>query len=133
MQAVESMCVHKFAEKLYQNLKAACDEHTRRRVASMSEHLGLDTTAFLKQMDACWHSNCDQMTLIRSIFLYLDRAYVAKASDTQPRGIYDMGLQQFRKHLESQPQACTVCLLLFFCCSADVTMRQLMCEVPCIV
>lgn len=31
---------------------------------------------YLKKMDECWQSHCQQMIMIRSIFLYLDRTYV---------------------------------------------------------
>lgn len=31
---------------------------------------------YLKKMDDCWLAHCQQMLMIRSIFLFLDRTYV---------------------------------------------------------
>lgn len=36
----------------------------------------MDRHIFLKRMNECWLSHCQQMIMIRGIFLYLDRTYV---------------------------------------------------------
>ena len=36
----------------------------------------MDRQIFLKRMNECWQSHCQQMIMIRGIFLYLDRTYV---------------------------------------------------------
>lgn len=36
----------------------------------------MDRLIFLKNMNDCWHAHCQQMIMIRSIFLFLDRTYV---------------------------------------------------------
>ena len=36
----------------------------------------MDRHIFLKRMNECWQSHCQQMIMIRGIFLYLDRTYV---------------------------------------------------------
>jgi cullin 4 len=106
VQAVESMCVHKRASALYEKLCAVCDAHTGARVRAMAEHLGKDDPEFLRHMDVCWRQHCDQMMLIRAVFLYLDRSYVAlEGQQLRARSIFDMGLHQFRTHLEGQKQA----------------------------
>jgi cullin 4 len=100
VQAVESMCVHKRAGILYTKLCAVTDEHTGAQVATMVHHVGMSDHDFLVHMDGCWRRHCEQMALIRAIFLYLDRSYVAAQTDGRARSIFDMGLRQFRAHLE---------------------------------
>lgn len=100
------MCIHKRASALYDKLCKVCDAHTGSRVRAMAEHLGKDDPEFLRHMDVCWRQHCEQMMLIRAVFLYLDRSYVAVECQLQARSIFDMGLQQFRTHLEAQKQVC---------------------------
>ena len=52
----------------------------------------------LKRVDECWTDHCDQMLLIRSIFLYLDRTYVMQKCSV--RSLWDMGLLLFRENLQ---------------------------------
>lgn len=52
---------------------------------------------YLKKMDECWQSHCQQMIMIRSIFLYLDRTYVLQ--NPTVHSIWDMGLDLFRNHI----------------------------------
>ena len=104
-QAVESLCVHQHSAKLYARLCAACDRHIAALVADLSGHLAKGPQAFLAAMRACWRTHCEQMVLIRSIFLYLDRSFVVAQQAAAARSIYDMGLLQFRQHLEAQPKA----------------------------
>ncbi|MBA0748077.1 hypothetical protein Gogos_004931 [Gossypium gossypioides] len=66
------------------------------------------TAIFLKRPDSCdleklYQANlCDQMLMIRSIALYLDRTYVKQTPNV--RSLWDMGLQLFRKHLSMAPE-----------------------------
>lgn len=100
MQAVENMCVHKRAGSLYDKLRGACDIHTKGIVSGLSEHLSHGDVQFLAAVDAAWRQHCEQMMLIRAIFMYLDRSYVAVVAEAKARSIFDMGLRQFRTHLE---------------------------------
>lgn len=54
------------------------------------------------QVAACWKDHCDQMLIIRSIFLYLDRTYVISTSGV--RSLFEMGLQLFGGHLAEHPE-----------------------------
>jgi cullin 4 len=103
-QAVESLCIHQYSEKLYQNLYQTCDGHIAELVAGLNQHVAKGPVALLCQMRACWDRHCEQMLLIRSIFLYLDRSIVLAADSSIKRSIFDMGLFQFRQHLEAQPK-----------------------------
>jgi cullin-4 len=49
-----------------------------------------------------WDAHCNQMTTIRSIFLYLDRTYVIQSGNVI--SLWEMGLVQFRRHLEAAPE-----------------------------
>lgn len=60
----------------------------------------------LLQVAACWKDHCDQMLIIRSIFLYLDRTYVISTSGV--RSLFEMGLQLFGSHLAEHPEVGTV-------------------------
>ncbi|MBA0778277.1 hypothetical protein Gotri_006156 [Gossypium trilobum] len=57
---------------------------------------------FLSLVEKCWQDLCDQMLMIRSIALYLDRTYVKQTPNV--RSLWDMGLQLFRKHLSMAPE-----------------------------
>ena len=61
----------------------------------------MDKELCLKRMNHCWESHCQQMIMIRSIFLYLDRTYVLQ--NPSIFSIWDMGLELFRRHIISNP------------------------------
>ncbi|MBA0662585.1 hypothetical protein Goklo_006677 [Gossypium klotzschianum] len=61
-----------------------------------------DLVVFLSLVEKCWQDLCDQMLMIRSIALYLDRTYVKQTPNV--RSLWDMGLQLFRKHLSMAPE-----------------------------
>jgi len=50
----------------------------------------------LEKINHWWLSFCQQMIMIRSIFLYMDRTYVLQNSSIH--SIWDMGLDLFRIH-----------------------------------
>ena len=47
LQAVEDMCLHKFAAGLYQNLHDACDRHIASQLAQLRRHQSPDPLVFL--------------------------------------------------------------------------------------
>ena len=55
-----------------------------------------DSIEFLRSMDKTWKIHCQQMTMIRAIYLFLDRTYALQNS-TVP-SLWDVGLDIFRKH-----------------------------------
>eukprot|EP00960_Hanusia_phi_P044305 756574-Hanusia_phi.AAC.4 len=85
-------------EELYKN---DCEEHIKSEIDSLIGQPD-DATIFLEVVEACWQKHCNQMSLIRSIFLYLDRTYVIQSSNVC--SLWAMGLQSFRKHLTSAPE-----------------------------
>ncbi|KAH3815364.1 hypothetical protein DPMN_143886, partial [Dreissena polymorpha] len=111
--AVENMCSYKMSSMLYEQLKQSlkvgktayetrksrwCLRSLTRALALLAvftENIGYEE--FLKKIDHCWQSHCQQMIMIRSIFLFLDRTYVLQNSAIM--SIWDMGLDLFRTHI----------------------------------
>lgn len=61
----------------------------------------MDQEVYLKRMNVWWGSHCQQMIMIRSIFLYLDRKFVLQTPTVF--SIWDMGLELFRRHISLNP------------------------------
>ncbi|XP_013599040.1 PREDICTED: cullin-4 [Brassica oleracea var. oleracea] len=99
-QAVGDLCLHKLEGKLYERIEKECEEHIS---AALESLVGQDTdlSVFLSLVEKCWQDFCDQMLMIRSIALSLDRKYVIQ--HTNVRSLWEMGLQLFRKHLSLSP------------------------------
>ncbi|KAK4347373.1 hypothetical protein RND71_033712 [Anisodus tanguticus] len=95
-QAVNDLCLHKMGGNLYQRIEKECEAHI---VAALQSLVGQseDLVVFLSLVERCWQDFCDQMLMIRSIALYLDRTYVKQTPNVH--SLWDMGLQLFRKHL----------------------------------
>ncbi|KAJ6766320.1 CULLIN-4A [Salix purpurea] len=100
-QAVNDLCLHKMGGSLYMRIEKECEAHIS---AALQALVGQspDLVVFLKLVEECWHDLCDQMLMIRSIALYLDRTYVKQTPTA--RSLWDMGLQLFRKHLSLSPE-----------------------------
>ncbi len=91
--AVENLCVHGFADKVYSSLKQLVERHVQEAVKPFLGE-SLDKLIFMKRMNECWSSHCRQMIMTRSIFLYLDRTYVLQHASVL--SIWEMGLDAFR-------------------------------------
>ncbi|GAX74771.1 hypothetical protein CEUSTIGMA_g2218.t1 [Chlamydomonas eustigma] len=100
--AVQDMCMHKMADKLYIKLQQECDAHIKVQVEALQTMLQLDAVAFLDRVDVMWRDHCSQMLTIRQIFLYLDRTHVL--ATTTAKSLFDMGLQLLGRHLQEKPQ-----------------------------
>nr|CAI5853256.1 unnamed protein product [Callosobruchus analis] len=95
-QAVENMCNHKMAPTLYSKLYNLIEEHVSHNIEQFLAE-SMDRFLFLKKMNDTWLAHCNQMIMIRSIFLYLDRTYVLQNPNIS--SIWDMGLELFSKHI----------------------------------
>ncbi|XP_024391521.1 cullin-4 [Physcomitrium patens] len=100
-RAVEDLCLHKMAGNLYRRLQQECESHISVKLRDLVGR-SPDSVVFLSHVESCWQDHCDQMLLIRSIALYLDRTYVIPNSGV--RSLWDMGLQLFRRHLSACPE-----------------------------
>ncbi|KAH8336932.1 cullin-4A [Drosophila kikkawai] len=96
-QAVVNMCSHKMDAQLYTKLKELTEQHVKRNI-KLKELTGgsMDKLVLLEKINHWWLSFCQQMIMIRSIFLYMDRTYVLQNSSIH--SIWDMGLDLFRIH-----------------------------------
>lgn len=92
------MCSHKMDSQLYVNLTGLAESHVKSNIRpflaeridklvkqTVHKHtvdvllylnLSIFLQLYLKKVNECWQSHCQQMIMIRSIFLYLDRTYV---------------------------------------------------------
>jgi len=95
-QAVENLCSHGMAEQVYSQLKDLVEGHTREMV---KQFLGesMDKLIFMKKMNEAWSGHCQQIIMVRSIFLFLDRTYVLQQPGVL--SIWDLGLDTFRRHI----------------------------------
>ena len=72
-KAVQDLCIHKMADRLYQKLQQVrltrcdvpacppiqeCDSHIGLQVTALSGVLQLDAVAFLDRVDATWRDHC---------------------------------------------------------------------------
>lgn len=91
-QAVENCCACKMASSLYERLKSVCEEHVVKLLPFFTQQYD-DEMEFLTVVRSKWTVYCQQMLLIRGIFLYLDRTYVVQNTGILP--IWDLGLRLF--------------------------------------
>ncbi|GLE07208.1 hypothetical protein PINS_up017205 [Pythium insidiosum] len=104
---VEDMCTWKMAASLYGKLEATCAAFIQSRVEQVErlETTGGDVTLFLEAVHALWQDHCDDMLVLRTIFLYLDRTYVVQTPHVA--SIWDMGLQLLRQHITARKSVAT--------------------------
>nr|XP_027201075.1 cullin-4A-like [Dermatophagoides pteronyssinus] len=95
-QEVQNLCSHKMSSIIYQRLRSLIEIYVKNSVFQYVEPINENIT-FLKMLEKCWNAYCDQMIMIRCIFLYLDRTYVLQNS--QISSIWDMGLEIFRENM----------------------------------
>lgn len=58
-QAVENLCSHKMASKLYTNLESLIVSHVKTNMIRFREDM--HNLTFLKALDSCWQEHCRQM------------------------------------------------------------------------
>jgi cullin-4 len=59
-QAVENLCSHKMAPDLYKQLESLVEIHVKNCILQFL-NAEMDHLSFLKLMNKCWRSHCDQM------------------------------------------------------------------------
>ncbi|CAI5715722.1 unnamed protein product [Hyaloperonospora brassicae] len=93
-RSVEDMCTWKMATRLYTRLEETCAVHVRERVEELAQYMGGNKDLFLEAVHRLWEDHCEDMLVIRTIFLYLDRTYVMQTPHVA--SIWDMGLNLVR-------------------------------------
>lgn len=93
-QTVENVCNNNLAAALYTNLVEIIEKHVKTFCCKFTYPTRFSNNIlFLKHLDMCWSLHCDQMLMIRRIFLYLDQTYVLK--NPKIKSIWEMGLNLF--------------------------------------
>ncbi|KAH8554516.1 Cullin family-domain-containing protein [Umbelopsis sp. PMI_123] len=95
-KSCENLCHHKMADRLYTRLREECENHVKVELQKLSSNTNTGIF-FLETVSQTWADYCNQMIMIRSIFLYLDRTYVLQSSGIF--SLWDMGLELFRSQL----------------------------------
>lgn len=95
-QAVEDLCNNNSAELLYKTLVFDIESHIK-KILEVIIDVKCDNVSFINDMNIYWELHCTQLLNIRSIFLYLDRAYIIKHSNV--KSIWEMGLDLFGRNI----------------------------------
>ncbi|KJH48131.1 cullin family protein [Dictyocaulus viviparus] len=96
-KVVESLCEHRMARSTYDKLL----DNVRKWIQNFRNDLNQKSTAggleFMKAIENLWSDYCEQMILIRNIFLYLDRTFILENIDESP--IWESSLVIFREEI----------------------------------
>lgn len=98
--AVDDCCMQKSGPRLYKNLRAVVGKEVSRRVGELARDHG-DPNVWLVRVDNAWKRHCDEIILLRGIFLELDRKYMLR-SDEREKSVWDMALVLWQTSLESE-------------------------------
>lgn len=71
-QLVHDMCLHHRGSNLYQRLSKVFDKHIESIIKGLADQTQ-SNIVFLSMVNDNWSNYCQQVTSIRSIFLFLDR------------------------------------------------------------
>ncbi|KAF0720946.1 cullin-4B [Aphis craccivora] len=97
-QAVVNMCNYNLTGVLYNKLIELIETHVKKLFLNFTEVTNeYDKIIFLKKINQQWSSHREQMLLICTIFLYLDRTYVLQNPNVS--SIWDMNMKLFRHHI----------------------------------
>lgn len=99
--AVESEVQDNEGGALHALLGDECQRKAATEVAVLAEGVALESTTFLQHVVHLWETYSSQLSLIRQVFLYLDRAYVVSNPGTL--SVFQLGLRQLRCQLEALP------------------------------
>ncbi|CAK7224091.1 Serine/threonine-protein kinase tel1 [Sporothrix eucalyptigena] len=96
-RGVEDLCTHGQARQLYRRLQTQCETHLQNTVLGniRAQTLGVSDVETLRTVHMQWLAWVQQSTLIRSMFSYLDRAYLVNERSLPQ--INDMLIAQFRR------------------------------------
>ncbi|KAI9678677.1 MAG: hypothetical protein M1817_005734 [Caeruleum heppii] len=102
-RGVENVCRQDGAADLFEKMRSRCREHVQTTLkAPLVEKAatGRSNVEMLQLVHAAWMAWNRQLLTIRSIFFYMDRAYLL-SSRTEPT-INEMGISLFRTHIFSE-------------------------------
>ncbi|RPA95944.1 Cullin-domain-containing protein [Choiromyces venosus 120613-1] len=98
-RGTENICRADRAGELYNKLKACCDAYISDRLKHSIMTSGSWKDDVVKCVVSAWEKWNDQLGMIRSIFLYLDRSYLLTNAGPKLQPIEPTGLDIFRRHI----------------------------------
>ncbi|KAJ2549720.1 Cullin-4B [Coemansia sp. RSA 1878] len=94
----EGLCLHKFASDVYEMLQTELEKYTRQQLLQIDRSPDTHApAAILDQTRKFWDDYTQQLTMVRCVFLYLDRTYALQT--TNVASLWAMGLSVVRQHL----------------------------------
>jgi cullin 4 len=115
-RAVEDLCVHKYSQRLYDDLVTELRVHVSRQFVALFSLQATDNADFLIALDNVWTDHCATLGTVRNVFLYLDRSYALHSSN---KSIWDVGLMLCRSALNSPDLQLKIVSALLFAVQAD--------------
>lgn len=93
--SISNLLDPRYAKDLWQKLDKLIDDHTRSVLERFKQN-DYEPMHFLNHMNECWRNYCRQLSMIKGIYLFLDRKYVL--SDTSVISIWDLGIEKFKNY-----------------------------------
>ncbi|KAI5840199.1 Cullin family-domain-containing protein [Morchella snyderi] len=99
-RGVENICRAERGPQLADRLRKRMDAHVAGKLKA-EVVVGVGSSEAVKEVEKAWRKWNEQLEMIRSIFLYLDRSYLLPSVKDKP--IEAIGLDIFRKHIATDP------------------------------
>ncbi|KAK5965471.1 hypothetical protein GCK32_014218 [Trichostrongylus colubriformis] len=96
-KVVESLCENKMARTTYDKLLDNIRKWIGRFRNELNEKCAAGGVEFMKAIENLWSDYCEEMILIRNVFLYLDRTFILENIDESP--IWESSLGIFREEI----------------------------------
>ncbi|KAJ2614741.1 hypothetical protein H4S08_001565 [Coemansia sp. RSA 1365] len=94
----ESLCLHNFASEVYSMLRTEFVRYTQQCLSHIDSQPDVSaTSSVLEQVRRFWEDYTQQLSMIRCIFLYLDRTYALNTASIE--SLWALGLSALRQHL----------------------------------
>ncbi|KAI8908337.1 ubiquitin-protein ligase, Cullin 4 [Gorgonomyces haynaldii] len=93
---VENLCYQKHQDLIYKRLSLKLNDHAFQLLVSLKETLNQDNV--LGQLVQAYSRYCQQLLMIRNVFLYFDRTFLLSKQN-----LWDLGLDLFRNTVLGDP------------------------------
>ncbi|KAJ2819131.1 Cullin-4A, partial [Coemansia erecta] len=95
----EGMCLHKFASDVYAMLQTELEKYVRQQLSQIDRQSDahVPEAAMLEKTRQFWESYTQQLSMVRCVFLYLDRTYALQTPNIA--SLWAMGLSVVRQRL----------------------------------
>ncbi|KAJ1965576.1 hypothetical protein GGI12_000674 [Dipsacomyces acuminosporus] len=94
----ESLCLHKFGGDVYTELQNECEQYTRDKLSAINGQPDLSSNdSVLNATRQFWADYTQQLSMIKCVFLYMDRTYALQTANVA--SVWAMGLGVVRRYL----------------------------------